>query len=74
MVEDVLKEYDPIHRLSELSATWTTLATSFGEKLQVDVLPCLLFLICGCSFCSSFLTLPLFLLGLFSRSVDFLWF
>ena len=34
--DDVLQQFDATHRLSELTATWGTLATSFGEKLQVS--------------------------------------
>ena len=45
--DDVVQQFDATHRLSELTAAWGTLATSFGEKLQVsfsealslDVLP-----------------------------------
>ena len=36
---DVVKQFDATHRLSELTAAWgslSTLATSFGEKLQVS--------------------------------------
>ena len=31
--DDVLQQFDATHRLSELTAAWGTLATSFGEKL-----------------------------------------
>ena len=31
--DDVLQQFDATHRLSELTATWGTLSTSFGEKL-----------------------------------------
>ena len=34
--DDVLQQFDATHRLSELTAAWGTLATSFGEKLQVS--------------------------------------
>ena len=34
--DDVVQQFDATHRLSELTATWGTLATSFGEKLQVS--------------------------------------
>ena len=34
--DDVLQQFDATHRLSELTATWGTFATSFGEKLQVS--------------------------------------
>ena len=34
--DDVLQQFDATHRLSELTATWGTLSTSFGEKLQVS--------------------------------------
>ena len=34
--DDVLQQFDATHRLSELTAAWGTLATSFGEKLQVN--------------------------------------
>jgi len=36
--DDVVQQFDATHRLSELTAAWgslSTLATSFGEKLQV---------------------------------------
>ena len=33
---DVVQQFDATHRLSELTAAWGTLATSFGEKLQVS--------------------------------------
>jgi hypothetical protein len=75
LIEEVLKEFGPVHRLSKLSASWTSFmagATSFGDMLQVSILPCLP------SFCLGvfFLLLLLFFfhLGLFSRSVDLLWF
>ena len=31
--DDVVQQFDATHRLSELTAAWGTLATSFGEKL-----------------------------------------
>ena len=37
--DDVLHQFDATHRLLELTAAWgslSTLATSFGEKLQVS--------------------------------------
>ena len=37
--DDVVQQFDATHRLSELTAAWgslSTLATSFGEKLQVS--------------------------------------
>jgi len=34
--DDVLQRFDAYHRLSELTTAWGTLATSFGEKLQVS--------------------------------------
>ena len=37
--DDVVQQFDATHRLSELTAAWgslSTLATSFGEKLQVN--------------------------------------
>ena len=34
--DDVLQQFDATHRLSELTAAWGTLSTSFGEKLQVS--------------------------------------
>ena len=34
--DDVVQQFDATHRLSELTAAWGTLATSFGEKLQVN--------------------------------------
>ena len=34
--DDVVQQFDATHRLSELTATWGTLATSFGEKLKVS--------------------------------------
>ena len=34
--DDVVQQFDATHRLSELTAAWGTLATSFGEKLQVS--------------------------------------
>ena len=34
--DDVLQQFDATHRLLELTAAWGTLATSFGEKLQVS--------------------------------------
>ena len=34
--DDVLQQFDAIHRLSELTTAWGTFVTSFGEKLQVS--------------------------------------
>ena len=34
--DDVVQQFDATLRLSELTAAWGTLATSFGEKLQVS--------------------------------------
>ena len=34
--DDVVQQFDATHWLSELTAAWGTLATSFGEKLQVS--------------------------------------
>ena len=34
--DDVLLQFDATHRLSELTAAWGALSTSFGEKLQVS--------------------------------------
>ena len=37
--DNVVQQFDATHRLSELTAAWgslSTLATSFGEKLQVS--------------------------------------
>ena len=37
--DDVVQQFDATHRLSELTIAWgslSTLATSFGEKLQVS--------------------------------------
>ena len=34
--DDVLQQFDATHRLSELTAAWGTLSTSFGEKLHVS--------------------------------------
>ena len=34
--DDVLQQFDATHRLLEPTAAWGTLATSFGEKLQVS--------------------------------------
>ena len=34
--DDVLQQFDATYRLSELTATWGTFETSFGEKLQVS--------------------------------------
>ena len=34
--DDVVQQFDATHRLSELTAAWGTLATSFGEKLHVS--------------------------------------
>ena len=67
--DDVVQQFDATHRLSELTAAWgslSTLATSFGEKLQVSfsavpsldahfsfvLTPCFFFV----SFCSVFLS------------------
>ena len=33
--DDVVQQFDATHRLSELTAAWGSLSTSFGEKLQV---------------------------------------
>jgi hypothetical protein len=44
LIEEVLKEFDPVHWLSELSTSWTSFmarVTSFGDMLQVSILPCL---------------------------------
>ena len=34
--DDVVQQFDATHRLLELTTTWGTFATSFGEKLQVS--------------------------------------
>jgi len=34
--DDVLLQFDATHRLSELTAAWGPISTSFGEKLQVS--------------------------------------
>ena len=34
--DDVMQQFDATHRLSELTAAWGALLTSFGEKLQVS--------------------------------------
>ena len=65
--DDVVQQFDATHRLSELTAAWgslSTLATSFGEKLQVSFychssFACLFFfypyaLFLFASFCSVF--------------------
>ena len=39
LADDVVQQFDATHRLSELTAAWgslSTLATSFGERLQVS--------------------------------------
>ena len=39
LADDVVQQFDATHRLSQLTAVWgslSTLATSFGEKLQVS--------------------------------------
>ena len=44
--DDVVQQFDATHRLSELTAAWgslSTLATSFGEKLQVGFTAVLFF-------------------------------
>ena len=59
--DDVMLQFDATHRLSELTAAWGALSTSFGEKLQVsfsgvlslDVHLCfVLMLFLSLSFCS----------------------
>ena len=34
--DEVVQQFDATHRLSELTAAWGSLSTSFGEKLQVS--------------------------------------
>ena len=39
LADDMVQQFDATHRLSKLTAAWgslSTLATSFGEKLQVS--------------------------------------
>ena len=51
--DDVVQQFDATHRLSELTAAWgslSTLATSFGEKLQVSFF-CRSFFGCSLFFC-----------------------
>jgi hypothetical protein len=38
LVDEVLREIDPVHRVAELSDAWATFSTSFEEKLQVRIL------------------------------------
>ena len=65
LADDVVQQFDATHRLSELTAAWgslSTLATSFGEKLQVSFSEVLsldvrFFVLMSCfslSFCSVF--------------------
>jgi hypothetical protein len=64
LADEVLREFDPAFRLSELSSSWASLmagATSFGDKLQVSNL-CPLFSLSFwfdvCFFCLLLLIFP----------------
>ena len=61
--DDVLQQFDATHRLSELTAAWGTLATSFGEKLQVSFSEVL-----SLDVRLSFVLMPFFSLSLFVQS------
>lgn len=77
LVEEVLKEFDPAHRLVELSSAWTTLlegATSFGNMLEVRFLACLHSLARDLPSFAYVFFFFLFFLGVFSGSVYFLCF
>jgi len=66
LADDVVQQFDATHRLSELTVAWgslSTLATSFGEKLQVSFFAVLSLDVCfssslmscfSLSFCSVF--------------------
>lgn len=65
LAEEVVKEFDPAHRLSELSASWTSLmagAASFDKMLQVNIYVFI------SSFLVWFFSFPLLLFILFSSS------
>ena len=62
--DDVLQQFDATHRLSELTAAWGTLSTSFGEKLQVSFSEVLSL---GVRLC--FVLMPSFSLSLFLFSL-----
>ena len=73
--DDVLLQFDATHRLSELTAAWGDLLTSFGEKLQVsfsrvlslDVRLCFVLMpFLSLSFCSVFFSGSYWLLFRFS--------
>ena len=61
--DDVLQQFDATHRLSELTAAWGTLATSFGEKLQVSFSEVLSLDVRLC-----LVLMPFFSLSLFAQS------
>ena len=63
--DDVLQQFDATHRLSELTAAWGTLSTSFGEKLQVSFSEVLSLDVRLCLVLMPFLSLSLSLLSLF---------
>jgi len=62
----VVQQFDATHRLSELTAAWgnlSSLATSFGEKLQVSF-----FIIPSLDVCFSLVLILCFSLYLFAQS------
>ena len=66
--DDVLHQFDATHRLLELTAAWgslSTLATSFGEKLQVSFSKVLSLDVRFSSVLISCFSLSFFLLSLF---------
>ena len=62
----MLQQFDATYRLSELTATWGTFETSFGEKLQVSFSEVLSLDVCLSSVLMSCFSLSLFVQS-FSR-------
>ena len=61
--DDVLLQFDATHHLSELTAAWGALSTSFGEKLQVSFSEVL-----SLDVCLSSVLMCCFSLSLFAQS------
>lgn len=80
LAEEVLKEFDPAHRMIVLSTVWSNLMAGrllLGKSFQVDI-PCLLFsfffYLVFASFSFTFLSFFSFIQGLLSGPVKLLWF
>ena len=71
--DDVLQQFDATHRLSELTAAWGALSTSFGEKLQISFFGVLSLDVHLCFVLMPFLSLS-FCLVFFSGSYRLLFF